>query len=91
MSATANVEPKNTVAPMDWRLSAPAPVASISGSAPAAVASVVISTGRRRTVAASMIASTNARPWSRSWFANSTIRMPFLLAMPISITEPIWL
>ena len=62
VSATANTAPKNTVAPMDWRLSAPAPVAIISGTAPAAVASVVISTGRRRAVAASIVASTNSLP-----------------------------
>ena len=52
---------------------------------------VVITTGRRRMLAASTMASSKERPASRSWLMNSTISTPFLAAMPISITMPIWL
>ena len=37
------------------------------------------------------IASRTDCPWSRSWLANSTIRMPFLAIRPTSMTRPIWL
>ncbi len=39
----------------------------------------------------SMIACWMLRPSSRSWLANSTIRMPFFAARPTSMTMPIWL
>ncbi len=47
--------------------------------------------GRRRRRGASITASRIDRPSSRSWLANSTIRMPFLAAMPIRMISPIWL
>jgi hypothetical protein len=86
-----NVTPKNTTAPIDCRDSAPAPVAMTSGMAPKAVHRLVISTGRNRIVDDSITASRNSLPRSRSWLANSTIRMPFFAASPISMIAPIWL
>ena len=50
---------------------------------------VVMRMGRRRSVAASITASTVARPCSRSWFENSTIRMPCLVIRPTSVIRPI--
>ena len=38
-----------------------------------------------------MIASMRSTPFSRSWFANSTIRIPCFVIRPTSITRPIWL
>ena len=40
---------------------------------------------------ASMIASSNGRPASRIWLMNSTIKTPFLAAIPSSMMMPIWL
>ena len=48
-------------------------------------------TGLSRTTAASSIASRTLAPRSRSWLANSTMRMPFLAMMPTRSTRPIWL
>ena len=73
------------------RLAEPGPPASTSGTAPTTVAIEVIRIGRRRTADDSTIASWMLRPSSRSWLANSTIRMPFFAASPTSITMPIWL
>ena len=64
---------------------------SSSGRPPSTVAIMVITTGRRRMSAALRIASRTDWPWSRSWLANSTIRMPFLAIRPTSMTRPIWL
>jgi hypothetical protein len=64
-------------------------VASISGITPMMNAKAVIRIGRNRSRAASSAASTAVLPLSRSIFANSTIRMAFLAARPISITRPI--
>ncbi|MCY1175617.1 hypothetical protein D9M73_158610 [compost metagenome] len=50
--------------PMSKRLTAPAPVARISGTMPNTIAAVVISTGRRRIAAASSIASRTLSPLS---------------------------
>ena len=81
--------PPNTVVPIDWRLAAPAPVAIISGTTPRMKAKAVIRIGRSRSRAASIAASTISRPSSRRRLANSTIRIAFLAASPISMTKPI--
>jgi len=83
--------PKTTTTPIACRAAAPAPLAIIRGTAPAAVAIEVIRIGRRRRAEASRMAVPMSRPASRSWFANSTIRMPFFAARPTSITMPTWL
>ena len=44
--------PEKTDVPSDWRISAPGPVASISGTTPKMKAKDVIRIGRRRTLAA---------------------------------------
>ena len=59
--------------------------------APPIVAIEVIRIGRRRSTEASITASRVLRPRSRSWLANSTIRMPFLVIRPMSRIMPIWL
>src|SRR5271157_2608493 len=53
-------------------------------------ANEVMRMGRRRMRAASTAASRTERPLWRNCSANSTIRIPFLLASPMSITNPIW-
>ena len=53
-------------------------------------AKLVIITGRKRSRAPSIAASAIDDPSSRLALANSTIRMPFLLASAISTTMPIW-
>ncbi len=77
--------------PIVPRLAEPGPPASTNGTAPMMVAMEVIRIGRRRTVDASTMAWCTLRPSSRSWLANSTIRMPFFAARPTSMTMPIWL
>src|SRR5690606_36084369 len=59
--------PPTTTRPICCRLSAPAPEASARGTAPSTIAPVVIRMGRRRRLAASMIASWIELPRSRSW------------------------
>jgi len=73
----------------DVRAAAPEPVASISGMTPMMKANAVIRIGRKRSRAASMAASSAGLPWSRDIFANSTIRIAFFAARPISMTRPI--
>ena len=46
--------------------------------------------GRKRILAPARAASINGLPFSYSSRANSTIRMAFLAASPISMTRPIW-
>ena len=81
--------PPNTVVPIDCRLAAPAPVANISGTTPRMKAKAVMRIGRRRRRAAIIAASTMPRPSSRRRLANSTMRIAFLAARPISMTKPI--
>ncbi|CPJ20932.1 Uncharacterised protein [Bordetella pertussis] len=65
------------------------PVESISGSAPNRAASVVIRMGRKRSSAASWMASRGASPRLRSASrAKSIIMMAFFLTMPISRMMP---
>ena len=51
---------------------------------------LVIRMGRKRKPAASIAAATVVRPWISSSRANSTIRIAFLQARPISTKRPIW-
>ena len=83
--------PPITASPIGTRLSAPAPSASAMGSVPRTVEKAVIRIGRKRAADASSAACWRPRPSSRFCLANSTIRMPFLVTSPISITSPIWL
>jgi multidrug efflux pump len=76
---------------MVLRDSAPAPLATASGTAPRMVAMVVIRMGRSRSPAAASAASRTSWPSSRNWLANSTSRMPFFATSPISSTMAIWL
>ena len=82
--------PKNTAVPSAWRSSAPAPIAQTSGVTPRMKANEVIRIGRSRSRVASTAASHRLRPMSSSCRANSTIRMAFLAASPISTTKPTW-
>ena len=82
--------PPITVVPMICRATAPAPLAVHNGTQPRMKASEVIRIGRRRRRAPSMAASASGLPFSNSSLANSTIRIAFLAARPISITRPIW-
>jgi len=52
-------------------------------------ASEVITMGRSRSLAASIAALTASMPASRFILANSTIRIAFLAARPMSSTRPI--
>ena len=69
--------------------SAPEPLAIHNGTHPRMNANDVIRIGRSRSRAPSRAASTRSRPSSSRAFANSTIRMAFLAASPMSITMPI--
>ena len=64
-------------------LAAPGPVAKIKGMTPITVDAEVIKIGLNRTLHDSMIASFNLSPSVLNWFANSTIKIPFLAARPI--------
>ena len=83
--------PKKTAVPMTFWAPAPAPLAFISGITPRMKAKAVIRIGRKRRRADSSAASANPMPsWSCLAFANSTIRIAFLAASPISMMLPIW-
>ncbi len=82
--------PENTAVPSVWRSSAPAPTAQTSGETPKIKDSEVIRIGRNRSRAASTAASMRSRPWSSICLANSTIRIAFFAARPISTTKPTW-
>ena len=69
---------------------APAPLASISGTTPRMNAKAVIKMGRNRSRADSSAASSMDMPSSCLALANSTIRIAFLAARPISMMRPIW-
>jgi len=53
-------------------------------------ANEVIKIGRRRKRAPSSAASSSGLPFSYSSFANSTIRIAFFAANPMSMIKPIW-
>jgi hypothetical protein len=81
--------PENTATPMTFRASAPAPVARTSGTTPRMNANAVIRIGRNRSLADSSAALRASLPCSRSILANSTIRIAFFAARPISMISPI--
>ena len=85
----ANSMPNTTVVPIDWRAPAPAPVAIASGNVPRMNANDVIRMGRSRRLAPSFAACTIDNPRSRASFANSTMRIAFFAARPISMINPI--
>ncbi len=68
---------------------APAPDANSSGSEPRMKAKDVIRIGRKRSRAASLAAWRISVPCSRRSLANSTMRIAFLLARPMSSARPI--
>ena len=75
--------PPTTAMPSGARDSPPAPLPSAIGRMPTMVASAVIRIGRKRVRDASKRRLDAARsPRSRSWFANSTIRIEFLVTRP---------
>jgi len=82
--------PPKTPVPMERRAPAPAPTANTNGTTPSTKAMEVITSGRKRTRAASTAASAAERPASRAFTANSTMRMAFFAANPMSVTSPIW-
>jgi hypothetical protein len=81
--------PANTGTLTFLRASMAAPVATTSGRSPRMKAKEVTITGRKRRRAPSVAASRSGTPCARRSFANSTIRMPFFAASPISTTMPI--
>src|SRR6266540_1620079 len=81
--------PPITVVPMIWRATDPAPLAVHNGTQPSTNANEVIRMCRKRNLAPPSAASTSGCPFSYASFANSTIRMAFFAASPISITSPI--
>ena len=82
--------PPSTPVPIDWRAAAPAPPAKASGTTPSTKAIDVMTSGRMRMRAASTAASAADRPARRALSANSTMRIAFLAARPMSVTRPIW-
>src|ERR1019366_6055060 len=86
----ANSMPANTPVPIEWRLAAPAPLASMSGSTPRMNANDVMRMGRSRSRAASTAASCSGMPCPCSSFANSTIRIAFFAASPTTAIMPTW-
>ena len=84
----ANIPP-NTVNPMVRRATAPAPVANTNGNTPNINASEVMMMGRKRRLTASRVDLMRSSPLSTRTLANSTIRMAFLAAKPISVIKPI--
>ena len=87
-SVTPNM-PLKTAVPSARRISAPAPLATTSGTTPRIKAKLVIMIGRRRKRQASRVAWCSGCPSSRSCLANSTIKIAFLHASPTSTTSPI--
>jgi hypothetical protein len=81
--------PESTATPIALRSSAPAPVAIASGTTPSEKARDVITIGRSRSREASTAASAGGSPSASRWRANSTIRIAFLAARPISTMKPI--
>ena len=81
--------PPTTAMPSGRRDSAPAPCPSAIGRVPMSAAIVVIMIGRKRTLAASRIASCALFPWFRSAsMAKSIIMIAFFFTMPISMMMP---
>ena len=91
VSTVEKPTPPTTAMPSGARDSPPAPLPIAIGRMPTMVASAVIRIGRKRMRDASNTASRALMPRSRSWLANSTIRIEFLVTSPTSMTSPIWL
>ena len=85
----AQIMPPKTGVPTFRRASREGPSATTKGSSPRMKAKDVIITGRNRSLAPSVAASSNGMPSARRSLANSTMRMPFFAANPISTTMPI--
>ena len=81
--------PPNTVKPIVRLATAPAPVATTSGITPKINAIEVITIGRKRRLTASSVEVIRSSPRSTRTLANSTIRMAFFAARPISVIKPI--
>jgi len=81
--------PPTTVVPRIWRELAPAPWETTNGKTPKMKANAVMRMGRSRSRAPASAASKTDVPRSYSVLQNSTMRMAFLAASPISITRPI--
>ena len=82
--------PEKTPVASECRLWAPAPLAISIGTTPRMKANEVMRIGRKRSLAASSAASRTVAPPARSPLANSTIRIAFLAARPMTVTRPIW-
>ena len=83
--------PENITTPTVNLLASPGPDPIIRGTTPAIVDNEVIRIGLSLIFAASKIAFSISLPSALNWFANSTIRIPFLAARPIKMIRPIWL
>ena len=81
--------PPTTATPMPLREAAPAPVAMASGIQPMMKARDVMMIGRKRRFADSSADFTASMPLSLRIFANSTIKIAFFAARPISMMIPI--
>jgi len=81
--------PPKTVVPIDWRLAAPAPVATIRES-PQNECECGHQDGTQTKSPRFHRRFDDPFAFSRSLRANSTIRMAFLAERPISMTKPIW-
>ena len=88
MHVAASMPPMTTV-PRMRRDTAPAPLANHNGVEPRIKAKEVIRIGRKRIRAPVSAASTRDLPFSYSSRANSTMRIAFFAARPMSITRPI--
>ena len=88
MEVAANI-PTITTVPRIRREVAPAPEAIHNGADPKMKANEVIRMGRKRKRAPSSAASIKSRPFSNSALANSTIKIAFFAARPISTISPI--
>ena len=69
-------------------LAALAPVATASGTTPSVKASEVMRIGRKRSLAASTVASISGLPSARRSLANSMIRIAFLADRPMMVISP---
>ncbi len=88
-SAVAASMPVTTTVPRIRRDAAPDPVATHSGTHPRMNANDVMRIGRSLSFAPSSAASTRLIPSSSLALANSTIRMAFFAASPMSMMTPI--
>ena len=84
----ANIPP-NTVQPIVLRDSAAAPAAKANGKTPRINANEVISIGRKRNLTADKVVYIRSIRASTRSFANSTIKIAFFAASPMSVIKPI--